>query len=335
MLYIGNRNVGFLKTLGKMIPKLFTSDEATNATIAEYLVINIVLFFFDAVFASRKSVYDAKTPGEAVQNCLSDIVQCTKDAISYIGELKSPTCAPGLDYDAGLCYEPCKAGYTGVGPVCWSQTPQGWRDDGAFIHDSYARPQHWQVDLPTPPGATRTAACTMDFGPYGGVYTDCGDTRITSAQHGADMSKDFGPGWHKTAACTIQKGGIVTSCELYGQGCNPGEVKVGSMCYELPRPGYHCDLLNCYRDCPPGYKDIGISCQKDSYGRGVGKVPSQCPKGYMWDGALTCGPTTQYMRRLQEGKDPTEDDSSDGTWIPWVVGGGLAVAGVAYFALKK
>jgi hypothetical protein len=44
MLYIGNRNVGFLKSLGKMIPKLFTSDEATNATIAEYLVINIVLF---------------------------------------------------------------------------------------------------------------------------------------------------------------------------------------------------------------------------------------------------------------------------------------------------
>ena len=339
VLYVVNKKVGFMKSLGKLIPKLFTSDEATNATIFEYLVINIVLFFFDAVFASRKSVYDAKTPGEAVQNCLSDLVQCTKDAIAYLGELKSPTCAKGLDTDAGLCYTPCKDGYTGVGPVCWSATPpasEGWRNDGVFIHQSYARPQHWQVDLPTPAGAKRTAACTMDFGPYGGVYTDCGDTRITDAQHGADMSKDFGPGWHKTAACTIQKGGIVTSCELYGQGCNPGEVKEGSMCYEPPRPGYHCDLVTCYKDCPATYKNAGISCERDFYGRGVGEVPTQCPKGYQWDGALACGPTDEYMRRLQAGEDPTgsdEDDSSSTGWIPWVIGG--AAAGIAYLALRK
>ncbi len=210
-----------------------------------------------------------------MQNCLSDLVQCTKDAISYIGELKSPTCAPGLETDAGLCYKPCKAGYTGVGPVCWSQTPQGWRDDGAFIHDSYARPQHWQVDLPTPPGATRTAACTMDFG-HTVVSTPTVEILASPVHSTGRYEQGLRTRMAQDSGVYHPEGGIVTSCELYGQGCNPGEVKEGSMCYELPRPGYHCDLVNCYRDCPPGYKDIGISCQKDSYGRGVGEVPSQC-----------------------------------------------------------
>ncbi len=25
-----------------------------------------------------------------------------------------------------ICYDPCKSGYYGVGPVCWSNTPNGW-----------------------------------------------------------------------------------------------------------------------------------------------------------------------------------------------------------------
>lgn len=29
------------------------------------------------------------------------------------------TCAPSQQYDAGLCYTPCPANMTGVGPVCW------------------------------------------------------------------------------------------------------------------------------------------------------------------------------------------------------------------------
>ena len=37
--------------------------------------------------------------------------------------------------DAGLCYETCKSGYHGVGPVCWMNTPtvKGvlWKDCGA------------------------------------------------------------------------------------------------------------------------------------------------------------------------------------------------------------
>jgi hypothetical protein len=33
-------------------------------------------------------------------------------------------CAPGAQYDAGLCYSPCRAGFGGVGPVCWETCPR-------------------------------------------------------------------------------------------------------------------------------------------------------------------------------------------------------------------
>mmetsp|Transcript_32264 Transcript_32264/g.31557 ORF Transcript_32264/g.31557 Transcript_32264/m.31557 type:complete len:126 (+) Transcript_32264:423-800(+) len=33
------------------------------------------------------------------------------------------TCTTEQEYDAGLCYTPCKEGYDGVGPVCWQECP--------------------------------------------------------------------------------------------------------------------------------------------------------------------------------------------------------------------
>lgn len=32
--------------------------------------------------------------------------------------------------DAGLCYDACKKGYTGVGPVCWTSAPKDWVECG-------------------------------------------------------------------------------------------------------------------------------------------------------------------------------------------------------------
>lgn len=40
-------------------------------------------------------------------------------------------CKAGEQQDAGLCYTPCKTGYTGVGPVCWGGCPAGWTNCGA------------------------------------------------------------------------------------------------------------------------------------------------------------------------------------------------------------
>lgn len=329
-LYVANTQLGFMKTIGNLIPRVFTSNPETNATIFEYLVMNIILFMLDAL-AGGKSVYDANTPGEAVVNCTSDLIGCTKDLISYIGELKSPTCAKGLDTDAGLCYKPCKPGYHGVGPVCWADNPkpeEGWKYDGVegaapFIHNRYARPQHWQVDLPMPPGATRVGVCGASFGPLVTEWNCDSNAKIGDPVPGR-------PGWTRRTVCTIDKGGVEVNCEKYGQGCEEGYEKHGSMCYEKPKPGYKCDLLNCYKTCPPGWTSTGIGCVITSEGRGVGTVPNQCEKGYKWDGALACGPTDETMRALGHGS------GGDGNaWIPWVIGGVAVAAGVGIYAYTK
>lgn len=56
---------------------------------------------------------------------------CTKPSYGR-GAGKIPTaCAGGAEYDAGLCYTGCRAGFSGVGPVCWGQCPAGWVNCGA------------------------------------------------------------------------------------------------------------------------------------------------------------------------------------------------------------
>ena len=40
------------------------------------------------------------------------------------------SCPAGMEKDGALCYPACNDGYTGVGPVCWSQCPAGYQDDG-------------------------------------------------------------------------------------------------------------------------------------------------------------------------------------------------------------
>merc|ERR1712127_330900 len=39
-------------------------------------------------------------------------------------------CEDWQELDAGLCYEKCRDGEKGVGPVCWTQPPTGWKHCG-------------------------------------------------------------------------------------------------------------------------------------------------------------------------------------------------------------
>ena len=55
-------------------------------------------------------------------------LSCAKKLI--IGDPKSMDCPAGQIYDAGLCYKGCNNGYSGVGPVCWANGPNGWVDCG-------------------------------------------------------------------------------------------------------------------------------------------------------------------------------------------------------------
>jgi hypothetical protein len=46
---------------------------------------------------------------------------CTKN--SYVQAPITPSCGGQKEYDAGLCYDACKTGYNGIGPVCWGTCP--------------------------------------------------------------------------------------------------------------------------------------------------------------------------------------------------------------------
>ena len=39
-------------------------------------------------------------------------------------------CSESLEMQGGLCYRPCRSGYTGVGPVCWLPAPRNWVECG-------------------------------------------------------------------------------------------------------------------------------------------------------------------------------------------------------------
>ena len=62
--------------------------------------------------------------------------------------------------------------------------------------------------------------------------------------------------------------------------------KSGLIWYQKCKTGYRAiGCCICSPKCPSGMTDIGISCQKKSYGRGVGK-PMQCKKGQDYDAGL-------------------------------------------------
>jgi hypothetical protein len=123
----------------------------------------------------------------------------------------------GADWeeDAGLCYPPCNAGYSGNGPLCLTDCPVNFPDQGL----------------------------------------ECG--KPSSYGRGA------GSIW----------GGA-------------GKVKWGGLYYPACAANFHnVGCCVCSPDCPAGTTDIGVSCQKGSYGRGVGQ-PLGCAAGQQYDAGL-------------------------------------------------
>lgn len=56
-------------------------------------------------------------------------------------------------------------------------------------------------------------------------------------------------------------------------GCKPGQVKSGAVCYDEPPPGYHNLAGTEWQDCPPGARDSGVGCFRESYTRDIGAIP--------------------------------------------------------------
>jgi hypothetical protein len=146
----------------------------------------------------------------------------------------TPTECTAKDMDAGLCYPKCRAGFKGVGPVCWQTCPPGYNDTGGHC----LKPQA-----------------------YG---------------RGSGYAWQFGDPLNDSA--------MFKRCEAAnGQGnCE----KSGAIVYPKCRAGFKATgCCVCSPVCPSGTTDIGVSCQKQSYGRGVGTIPT-CRAGLDADGGL-------------------------------------------------
>lgn len=151
------------------------------------------------------------------------------------GAGKVMQCSADEDYDAGLCYPKCAAGYTGVGPVCYQGCPNGYTNNGLFC----AKP--------------------ASYGRGTGY-----------ALWNEDKCKSENP-----------------------QGCE----KNGLLWYPNCAKNFHAvGCCVCSPDCPDGMNDIGVSCAKKTYGRGVGKPIHACPAGQELEAGLCYPPCPPGFR---------------------------------------
>lgn len=116
-----------------------------------------------------------------------------------------------------------------------------------------------------------------------------------------DGYKGVGPVcWQQCPASFRDDGAFCGKPEPYGRGvgyplwdekkCEKEHgacEKDGLLWYPKCKSGFHnVGCCVCSPDCQSGMQDIGVSCQKKSYGRTVGKPLHACPEDQDKDGAL-------------------------------------------------
>jgi hypothetical protein len=195
-----------------------------------------------------------------------------------VKELRDGSCGDGEEKDGALCYPKCKAGYKGVGPVCWQSCLGGFRDDGAFC----AKPSS-----------------------YG---------------RGAGYPWKFGD---KLGSLSAAK----KRCKkAHEQGCE----KEGAIYYPKCKQGFSAvGCCTCSPKCEGGMQDIGVSCAKQSYGRTAGTDPESYGRGV--GVPLTSCSTSDISRSV--GNDHTKTPfflvlASD-PQLSWYSGSGSGCSGCA------
>lgn len=152
-----------------------------------------------------------------------------------------PTACEG-ELDAGLCYEPCRDGFDGVGPVCWRRCPPGMHDDGAFCRRD--------VDIIS----SDNSRCPW--------YDVCGI--------GLERGCSTCPAGYQNDGCTCRIDAWIFAKDTYGRGvgtpptdCGPGREYDAGLCYQRCRPGFNGVGPVCWGSCPAGYDDHGGTCYRD------------------------------------------------------------------------
>jgi len=181
-------------------------------------------------------------------------------------------CAAGYEKQGALCYPACREGYYGVGPVCWQRCNDGYTDDGLTCRAD----------------ASIISANNSNC-PW---YDQCG---LTLARGCSTC-----PSGYTNDGCTCRRDAHIYGKDSYtrtaGQplSCNSNEDYDAGLCYTKCRQGYSGVGPICWQTpCPMDTTDIGVSCEKKTYGRGAGTVIYTCPTGQESDTGLcyeNCAP---------------------------------------------
>ncbi len=145
-----------------------------------------------------------------------------------------------------------------------------------------------------------------------GIKGSYGRTAGTPATCPADMDSDGGLCYPKCAdgyygvgplcwrKCPEGTTDIGVSCSKvsYDRGvgqrptiCPAGTEEGGDFCYPPCEEGYYGVGPVCFTKCPDGTTDFGVGCTKnDTYDRGIGKPPTECPPGTVDGGGTVCYP---------------------------------------------
>jgi len=126
------------------------------------------------------------------------------------------------------------------GPMCKT----GTQEFGAICY----------TDVWTNRGGTKTAVCTVDYGPFGGVVTRCG-VGIAALNIG-DPCPMIGQDYYKTAVCTCQLKGVITASQ-------------------------YCQSQGMPDQCPPGWDFLADNCFAEA-----------CPNGFVRTEVCTCTPVS-------------------------------------------
>lgn len=180
-------------------------------------------------------------------------------------------CGAGRELDAGLCYDNCRSGYSGVGPVCWGRCPSGFRDDGAFCAkpDAYGRGAGypWQFGDGFDLNGAR-GRCEADHG-----AGNC-------EQNGAIIYPKCRSNFHNVGCCICSPDcpsgmtdiGVSCAKASYGRGAGtvPNQCQAGfeydtGLCYTPCRSGNHGVGPVCWGSCPAGFTDHGATCYRDPH----------------------------------------------------------------------
>ena len=190
------------------------------------------------------------------------------------------TCGPDQDKDGALCYPKCAANEYGVGPVCWTSCPSGYSDGGVFCSK--------------PSSYGRGAGYPWKFGDKAFDYGPAGDRCNKDNPQGCEKSgliwyPRCKSGFHAVGCCvcspdcptgTTDTGATCTK-NTHGRGagsplqCAAGQTQDSpGLCYDACPTGLHKSTLGmCTSGCPDGATNIGVSCMRESYSRGVGVLP--------------------------------------------------------------